>query len=84
MAKKLKHYVRVQTLNEGGKKSFALVGFTKENDSCVTLVRCDANKVDKEMRHWGAFSVNDLRVINTLDCGKEYKADEYSLVIRLS
>lgn len=84
MAKDLKHYVRVQTLNEEGKKSFALIGFSKENDSCVTLVRCDADKVDKEMRYWGTFSINELRVINALDCGEEYKVDAYSLVIRLS
>lgn len=42
MAKDLKHYVRVQTLNEEGKKSFALIGFAEENDSCVAFgkMRC--------------------------------------------
>lgn len=84
MTKNLKHYVRVQTLNEEDKKSFALIGITKENDSCVTLVRCDADKVEKEMNYWGNFSKNDIANIKELKVGDGLRPDNYSIIIRLS
>lgn len=84
MAKDLKHYVRVHTLNEDGKKSFALIGFSEENDSCVTLVRCDADKVEKEMKHWGTFSKDDIANIKELKVGDGLRPDNYSIIIRLS
>lgn len=84
MAKDLKHYQRIHTLNEEGKKSFALIGFGEENDSCVTLVRCNEEKLEKELKKWGSFTHSDFLTTNSLKCGEEYRPDNYSIIIRLS
>ena len=83
---KLKHFVRVHTMGEEGMKSFALISGPDSHygDSCVTLVRCKADSVAREMRHWGSFSDCDMERIEDLGRGEQYQADEKSLIIRLS
>lgn len=85
MSKQLKHYVRTHVMGEDGYKTFALIGFNpKENDSCVTLVRCKAEKVKEELRKWGSFNTYDLWVISKMVVRGQYKADAFSTIIRLA
>lgn len=85
MAEQLKHFKRIHTTSEPFFYSFALIGFnTKDNDSCVTLVRTNINRISAELRKWGVFTSYDIERIIKLKCGEQYYADKCSLVIRLS
>lgn len=84
MTKQLKHYQRTQTLYEPMMRSFALIGFTEEKDSCVTLLHCSKYNIRKEFSRFGTFTAAEIELFEGMSCQDQYKADEYSLIIRLS
>lgn len=85
MTEQLKHFKRIHTMSEPFFYSFALIGFnSKDNDACVTLVRCNISRISAELRKWGTFTASDIEHIASLKCSEQYNADKDSLVIRLS
>ena len=81
----LRHFFRIHTMRDEDKKSFALISRPdEEGDSCVTLVRCKAEKVAKEMKYWTICDQNDIENIQNLEPGQQYRLDDPGLIIRLS
>lgn len=87
MTKILRHFTRRLIEGKENYKQFALIGFSTYdgyNDGVVTLLRCKADNLAKELRHWGLFSNKDILAIKRLACRKRYRLSNDVILIRLS
>ena len=87
MTKVLRHFTRRLILGKEDYKQFALIGFNTDdgyNDGVVTLLRCKADNLAKELRYWGFFGDKDILAIKRLACRKRYRLSDDVIVIRLS
>jgi len=69
--------------------SYALIGFNyslqdPNNDSCLSLVRGNREKMPRLLKQFGDFTEKDLKKILNLKYKKQYWADEYSLIVRIA